>query len=450
MKRLIRKTVRKFKTKYKGWSAEQDHKFFNASFASQDFDPFTLAYPGYITIKRFADLASPYLKGLSSVLDVGCGPAEITCELAKRYPAISFLGIDHSEAGIQRAEANAKQLKLKNISFKVANAEKYLPANNFDIILMFDAFHHLMDPAGFIKQWSRFTERFLLIEPRGDWKGAWKKELDFDWVLLELDKIRARLDYLTGTCKDQPAETLEAESLAPAEPVEHRYTQDDFQIFFPGYGIKIRGTISGIDVYPASAHASGSSLLRFGTIAYDLYKEIDKLLYENSLDLAAKHWLIYAQKGAQTKKRAFPREVPLPLRKGGGKGPYDVSYQDYTGPRSGGAGAEFKAVVRVINRSFRTWSSESSSTPDLLSYHWRSRQGRSIVKDGLRTSLPRRLNPDEACEVEMRIKAPGRAGRYILAIDMVREGTAWYSETGSPCLSIPFRVTKGSSLHIPH
>ena len=450
MKRLIRKTVRKFKRKYKGWSEEQDQEFFNASFASQDFNPFTLAYPGYITIKRFADLASPSLKGLSSVLDMGCGPAEITCELARRFPAISFLGIDHSKAGIQRAEENAKQLELKNISFKVANAEKYPPANNFDIILMFDAFHHLMDPAGFIKQWSRFTERFLLIEPRGDWKGTWQKELDFDWLLLELDKIRARLDYLTGTCEDQPTETLAAAPSAPAEPVEHRYTQDDFQTFFPGYGIKIRGTISGIDVYPPSAPASGASLLRFGTIAYALYKETDKLLYKNSLDLAAKHWLIYAQKGAQAKKRAFPREVPLSLGKGGVKGPYDVSYQDYAGPRRVGAGAEFKAVVRVINRSFRVWSSESSNTPDLLSYHWWSRQGSSVVRDGLRTSMPRRLKPDEACEVELRIKAPERAGRYILAIDMVQEGTAWYSEAGSPCLSIPFRVTKGSSLHIPH
>jgi SAM-dependent methyltransferase len=58
------------------------------------------------------------------VLDVGCGPREITCELARRHPRLSFVGIDHSEHAIQRANRNAARLTLTNVRFSVGDAEQ--------------------------------------------------------------------------------------------------------------------------------------------------------------------------------------------------------------------------------------------------------------------------------------------------------------------------------------
>ncbi len=152
----------------------------------------------YITIRRFADLAEVYLGASKKVLDLGCGPGEITCELARRYPGVSFKGIDHSRAGIDRAQDFRKRLRLSNVTFQVADLERFEPEGVVDLAVMFDSFHHLSDPEAFVSRMRRFSSRFLLIEPRGDWLGRWSKEVNLDWLVHDLDKIRARLSHVTG------------------------------------------------------------------------------------------------------------------------------------------------------------------------------------------------------------------------------------------------------------
>ena len=79
-------------------------------FSVQRYDPFSFAYPGYVTIRRFADLTDPYLAGVRHAVDFGCGPGEITCALARRHPEIRFAGVDHSAAAYfsQLGEDNAR------------------------------------------------------------------------------------------------------------------------------------------------------------------------------------------------------------------------------------------------------------------------------------------------------------------------------------------------------
>ena len=38
-----------------------------------------------------------------TLVDLGCGPGEITCELARRHPSVAFTGFDHSPVAIERA-----------------------------------------------------------------------------------------------------------------------------------------------------------------------------------------------------------------------------------------------------------------------------------------------------------------------------------------------------------
>src|SRR4051812_22493413 len=172
-------------------SPGSDREFHDALFSAQTYDPFTPSYPGYLTIRRFADLAAARLGTSRVVADVGCGPGEITCELARRLPAVSFSGFDHSASAVGRARAHAQRLQLTNVSFEVADAGMLVLEREVDAIVMFDAFHHLVDPAAFIAR-QRHVPRWILIEPAGDSLGRWHWDVDLDWLVSELDKVRQR------------------------------------------------------------------------------------------------------------------------------------------------------------------------------------------------------------------------------------------------------------------
>ena len=96
--------------------------------------------------------------------------------------------------------------------------------------------------------------------------------------------------------------------------------------------------------------------------------------------------------------------------------------------------------VRLRNESWRRWSSATDDAPDFLSYHWLDNRGAVSLLDGLRTALPRTVLPGDELDVALNVKAPDTRGRYILAVDLVRESTTWFSDAGSPCLRIPIRI----------
>jgi SAM-dependent methyltransferase len=450
MAKILARFMRALRARRAGWSAESDRVFHDGHFRTPDADPFDFSYPGYITIKRFADLTSPFLEGSRFALDVGCGPGEITCELAARHPGTRFVGIDHSPVGIAKARRNAERRGLSNVEFRVKDVSAYAPDHDIDLVLLFDAFHHLTDPARFIKRMGERTSRFLLIEPRGDWKGAWKRDLDFDWLLHDLEKLRARIDHLLDVENDGEGagagdREKDGSGAGPGDDtgaVEFRYTMKDFMGFFSGYGLKFRGTVSGLDSYPPASGTPGPSSGRFGEFAYVQYKQLDDRLFEKGLDLLAKHWVIYAERGAVTERRTIPDALPVDRGGVGIQGSHDVEYRDYRGPIEAAVRSEFTIKLRILNRSFRVWSSSRDRNPDFLSYHWWDRNGKAVIHDGERTPLPGGLEPGRSAEVEIRIVAPAAPGRFILAVDLVQEGVAWFSEDGGPCLQVPFQIRR--------
>ena len=257
---------------------------------------------------------------------------------------------------------------------------------------------------------------------------------------MELEKIRSRAAYLTGEKEPDILGPSEQRPAHQDNPIEHRYTKDDFETFFSGYGLDIQGTASGLDVFPPDAIHQSPSRERFGNLAYDLYQEIDELLKKRNLDLLAKHWVIYAKLGGEGSKQEIPAKLPEYPWNSQAKGPYDVEYLHYSGPRTAGLNESIKAEVSLRNKSFRVWSSEDKKRPDYLSYHWLSKKEVVLVQDGERSPLPRPVGPDEECSVSLQIKMPDKSGRYVLAIDLVRENTTWFSDAGSPSLRIPFRI----------
>ena len=229
--RHLRRGLRYIRVFWQRWSPERDRIYHDSLFKKQRIDPFRFSYPGNITIRRFADLAAPFVRDADRVLDLGCGTGEITCELARRFPRVSFEGVDHSQSGIDRARSYVQTLGLSNVSFKVENIEHFQPERPVGLVLMFDSFHHVTRPKLFLERIGQSSQRFLLIEPRGDWKGSWDKELDFDWLVHDMDKIRAHLAYATG----EPQTTTNCSNLGGderEEPIEHRYSVEDFEHFF--------------------------------------------------------------------------------------------------------------------------------------------------------------------------------------------------------------------------
>jgi SAM-dependent methyltransferase len=439
---FLRAAVRGLRTRTKGWSADKDREYHDSLFEQQEYYPFSFAYAGYITIRRFADLASPFLKGLRTVLDLGCGPGEITCELARRHTDMTFLGIDHSAAGIERARRNAACLSLTNASFQVARVEEFLLDRPADLVVMFDALHHLADPKGLVQRMKDSASRFLLVEPRGDWKGAWRKDLDLGWLLLELDKIGYRLALTTGEMTDRRPRAGGPPRPRSGQPVEHRYTLEDFRNIFEGFGIRVRGTVSGLEAYPPGSQNPAPSRVRSWELAYGILAEVDDQLRDRGLDLLAKHWVIYAEKGLPEEAIAVPGRLPGAGEPEEVRGAYDAQYLNYEGPTEADPGQEFRAKLTVRNRSFRVWSSRRPGAPDHLSYHWLDRLGSVIVWDGERSAWPRDVGPEEEAEVLFRVKAPSQSGKFALAVELLQEGRSWASDAGVPWLAVPFRVRR--------
>jgi SAM-dependent methyltransferase len=421
------------------WSTDRDRAFHDSLFAAQTYDPFSASYPGYLTIRRFADLAEPHIRAGGLVCDLGCGPGEVTCELARRLPAVRFVGADHSAEAIGRAKKLAAGLGLTNIRFELEDLERYQPPARVDLVLMFDAFHHLLAPAAFIERVGKAADRFFLIEPAGNRVGQWQKTLDLDWLAEALLVVRDRVEYQFDVAASSRQGSAPAKS--NGEPTEHRYSMEDFVRLFEGFGLEVHGTIAGLERYGTAPYATSPLRDDIGRNIYSLMVDLEMTLRRANLDLAAKHWAIYAERGRTVPARIVGnlsrRDVTQPLT-----GPYDAEYDKYHGPTEAAAGTEVRATVQLFNQSWRVWDSLAADGAVLVSYHWLDAAGRVVVEDGLRSPLPRPLAPGERLTTAFRFQCPTTPGRYTLAVDLVHERVTWFSQAGVPPLEVRFRVVE--------
>jgi len=435
---VITRILRRLRWQTRRWSTDTDREFHDQAFAGGPADPFTFAYPGYVTIRRFADLAAERVAGASRVVDVGCGPGEITCELASRFPTCRFEGFDHSAVAIDRARAHAARLGLANASFTARDASVAAATGRADLVLMFDSFHHLLDPAEFVRQMGAVSDRFLLLEPAGTRLGGWRRTIDADWIASDLDSVRARAEHLVGYPR-LPLSAPAAPTPHAGEAVEHRYALEDFARFFAGFGLEVRGTVAGFDVYPPAAEQVTPLRERVGRYAYELVTQIDEDLRRLDRDLLAKHWVVYAERGREGTLRRVPD--PPDAADGGGtvRGAFDVRYVALEVPPVVEKGTIVHAQLTVENQSWRPWSTDVAA-PVRASYHWWRPDRVELERDGLRSPLPHVVEPGEQATIAFRVRAPELPGRYLLAVDMVEEGLAWFSDAGVPCLVVAVTV----------
>ena len=84
-----------------------------------------------------------------------------------------------------------------------------------------------------------------------------------------------------------------------------------------------------------------------------------------------------------------------------------------------------KVEVEIINNSKSRYSSESSY-PINISYHIYDQNKQTVIFDGLRTRLPKTIYPDEIFKTVISVISPEKGGNYLLQIDLVKEGIAWF------------------------
>lgn len=89
------------------------------------------------------DLKDFDLKKYKKILDLGCGSGKITREIAALSPDSEVVGVDFSADMIK--EANQIINGIKNLSFKVADAQGLAYEEEFDLIFSFSCFHWIED-----------------------------------------------------------------------------------------------------------------------------------------------------------------------------------------------------------------------------------------------------------------------------------------------------------------
>ena len=88
------------------------------------------------------------LQAGARMADVACGTGHALVLLARAFPTSTFVGYDLDEGAIARARAEAGGAGLTNVSFEVCDAARLQVADPYDAVLVFDAIHDQVDPAG--------------------------------------------------------------------------------------------------------------------------------------------------------------------------------------------------------------------------------------------------------------------------------------------------------------
>lgn len=87
------------------------------------------------------------LKRGGKAADVGCGHGASMILMAQAFPETEFVGYDYHPGSIEVANKRARDAKVENARFEVADATGY-DDRDFDLIAFFDCLHDMADPAG--------------------------------------------------------------------------------------------------------------------------------------------------------------------------------------------------------------------------------------------------------------------------------------------------------------
>lgn len=128
------------------------------AYAEADFEA-----PHSAFIELF-QLTFPDLKVSGWVLDLGCGPADISLRFARAYPDCEIHGVDAAAA--MRAFGN-KAIQQANLGHRIQLLAGYLPGaelprQTYDVVISNSLLHHLADPMAL---WQVIKDRAVVDAP---------------------------------------------------------------------------------------------------------------------------------------------------------------------------------------------------------------------------------------------------------------------------------------------
>ena len=121
---------------------------------------------------------------------------------------------------------------------------------------------------------------------------------------------------------------------------------------------------------------------------------------------------------------------------------YGATYDASSVPARGTIGAPLVAPVRLTNTSSFAWSA-TGPNPVNLAYHWADVANGTVIWDGQRSPLPADVPIGGTATVNATIPTPKVPGTYVLRLDLVREGIAWFSSNGVTTANLSVAVTSG-------
>ncbi len=163
--------------------------------------------------------------------------------------------------------------------------------------------------------------------------------------------------------------------------------------------------------------------------------------YRLKLDLVKEHVCWFEQRGSLPLEIALEVTSDVPDSANPGLLRATLEVMRPTGPVRARAGSLIPLRVRATNIGNTRWLRTSADVGQvMLGAHLLDGQRRLLVLDHARTPLAKDLEPFATIEIESALAAPAVAGRYLIEIDLVAEGVAWFGSLGSPTAGFDLEV----------
>jgi SAM-dependent methyltransferase len=130
----------------------------------------------------------PHLQQDMHVLDVGCGPGSITCDMAELVPNGHVTGVDLSPAVLEEARAAATTRKVENTTFTTGDVQASLsfPDASFDVVFCHQLLNHLSDPIKALREMKRLIKPTGILAVREGICHLWYPDIP---ALADMDRI---------------------------------------------------------------------------------------------------------------------------------------------------------------------------------------------------------------------------------------------------------------------
>jgi SAM-dependent methyltransferase len=136
------------------------------------------------TAENSAAYLLPHLRPGLELLDVGCGPGNLTCDLADRVTPGKVVGLDAASDVLEAAEAERTARGTANVSFEAGDVYGLrFDDDRFDVVHAHQVLQHLTDPVAALRELRRVTRPDGLVAAR-----------DSDYAAMTWYPADARLD----------------------------------------------------------------------------------------------------------------------------------------------------------------------------------------------------------------------------------------------------------------